>query len=88
MLSFVHIVVHMLVKECANMQDKVQGDHSACGEPPVDFKTKVPLWPGLARPGQNGTFVLKSMGSSSQAEWSPCTSFYSRAVWAVKTPPP
>ena len=24
----------------------VQGDHSACGEPPVDFKTKVPLWPG------------------------------------------
>ena len=26
----------------------VQGDHSACGEPPVDFKTKVPFWPGLA----------------------------------------
>ena len=25
---------------------KVQGDHSACGKPPVDFKTKVPLWPG------------------------------------------
>ena len=24
----------------------IQGDHSACGELPVDFKTKVPLWPG------------------------------------------
>ena len=26
----------------------IQGDHSACDEPPVDFKTKVPFWPGLA----------------------------------------
>ena len=23
----------------------IQGDHSAYDEPPVDFKTKVPLWP-------------------------------------------
>ena len=32
--------------------------------------------PGQARPGQarlNGTFVLKSSGGSSQAEWSPCS---------------
>ena len=27
---------------------EVQGDHSTCGEPPVDFKTQVPFWPGLA----------------------------------------
>ena len=30
----------------------VQGDHSACAKPPVDFKTKVPLWPGQARADQ------------------------------------
>ena len=30
----------------------LQGDHSACGEPPVDFKAKVPFWPGLAWPSQ------------------------------------
>ena len=30
----------------------VQGDLSACGESPVDFKTKVPFWPGQARPSQ------------------------------------
>ena len=30
------------------------------------------LWPGLAQSGQSGTFVLKSTGGSSQAEWSPC----------------
>ena len=41
-----------------------QGAHSACDEPPVDFKTKVPLL-------INRTFVLKSTGGSSQAEWSP-----------------
>ena len=28
------------------VQIDVQGDHSACAKPPVDFKTKVPLWPG------------------------------------------
>ena len=50
--------------------DLLQGDHSACGDPPVDFKTKVPFWPGLAWP--SGTFVLKSTGGSPQAEWSPC----------------
>ena len=26
----------------------VQGDHSACDKPPVDCKTKVLFWPGLA----------------------------------------
>ena len=40
----------------------VQGDTSRCAKPPVDFKTKVPLWPGLPWPGQSGTFVLKSTG--------------------------
>ena len=49
----------------------VQGDHSACAKPPVDFKTKVPLRPGQARPGQIRTFV--STGDFAPAEWSPCT---------------
>ena len=25
----------------------IQGDTSGCAKPPVDFKTKVPFWPGL-----------------------------------------
>ena len=29
----------------------VQGDNSTCSKPLVDFITKVPLWPGLGRPG-------------------------------------
>ena len=29
--------------------ERLQGDTSGCDEPPVDFKTKVPFWPGLAR---------------------------------------
>ena len=53
-------------------QTFIQGDHSPCAKPPVVFKTKVPLWPGQARPGQSGTFVLKSTGSFALAEWSPC----------------
>ena len=32
-------------------------------------------WPFLAWPGQNGTFVLKSMGGFEQVEWSPSTYF-------------
>ena len=52
--------------------DNLQGDHSACAKPPIDFNTKVPLWLGLAWPGQSGTFVLKSTGGFAQAEWSPC----------------
>ena len=35
-----------------------QGDHSTCAKPPVDFKTKVPLWPGQARAGQAKTELL------------------------------
>ena len=31
---------------------QVQGDPSYCAKPPVDFKTKIPLWPGLPWPGQ------------------------------------
>ena len=30
----------------------VQGYHSACDEPTIDFITKVPVWPGLAWPNQ------------------------------------
>ena len=30
----------------------LQGDNSACAKPPVDFKTKVPLWSDLLWPGQ------------------------------------
>ena len=30
----------------------VQDDTSRRPKPPVDFKTKVPLWPGQAKPGQ------------------------------------
>ena len=29
-----------------------QGDTSRCSKPPVDFKSWVPFWPGLALPGQ------------------------------------
>ena len=50
----------------------VQGDHSSCGEPPVDFKTKVPFWPGLAWPSQAKAELLLSTGGLPQAEWSPC----------------
>ena len=27
----------------------LQGDHSPCAKPPVDFKTKILLWPGQAK---------------------------------------
>ena len=37
---------------CVNEEKIQQGDHSACAKPPVDFKTKVPLWPGQARAAQ------------------------------------
>ena len=37
---------------CKPYPECVQGDHSACAKPPVYFNTKVPLWPGLAWPGQ------------------------------------
>ena len=50
----------------------IQGDTSGCAKPPIDFKTKVQLWPGQARIGQSGTFDLKSSGGFAQAEWSPC----------------
>ena len=36
----------------------IQGDTSGCGEHPVDFKTKVPFWPGLSWPGQSKTELL------------------------------
>ena len=33
----------------------VQGDHSTCSKPPVDFKIEVPFWPGQGRTGQAKT---------------------------------
>ena len=51
----------------------IQGDTSRCAKPPVDFETKVPLWPGKARPGQNRTSVLESTGGFAQRDLSPCT---------------
>ena len=29
-----------------SFQGAIQGDHSTCSKPTVDFKTKVPFWPG------------------------------------------
>ena len=73
--SLVNLTVYQLFRHFGYLQTAsqypgsiVQGDHSACDEPPVDFKTKVPLWPG-----QNGTFVLKSTGGFAQCKVSPCT---------------
>ena len=36
----------------------IQGDTSDCAKPPVDFKTKVLFWPGLACFGQNKAELL------------------------------
>ena len=41
----------------------LQGD-----DPPIDFKTKVPLCPGQARPDHNGTFALKSTRGFAQPD--------------------
>ena len=35
-------------------------------------KSSVLAWPGQGRPGQSGTFVLKSTGGFKQVELSPC----------------
>ena len=51
---------------------QLQGDSSRYSKPPVDFKTNVPFWPGLAWPGHSGTFVLKSTGGFKQRDVSPC----------------
>ena len=48
------------------------GDNSTCSKPPVNFKTKVPFWPGLAWPGQaKAERVLKSTGGFERVELSP-----------------
>ena len=36
----------MCIRKFPYSVDYVQGDTSGCGEPPVDFKTKVLFWPG------------------------------------------
>ena len=51
-LAFLLHLVPAPLARCSNDVGALQGDHSACAKPPVDFKTKVPLWPGLPRPGQ------------------------------------
>ena len=47
---------------------ELQVDNYACSKPPVDFKTKVPFWPGQGQDmsGQSGTFGLKSTGGFEQ----------------------
>ena len=56
-------------------RDEIQGDRAACAKPPVEFKTKVLLWPSQARTGQAKT---KSTGGFAQAALSPCTVPYKR----------
>ena len=55
----------------------LQGDtsDSGCAKPPVDFKGKVPFWPGLTWPGQSRTVVLKLMGGFAEPDVSPYTVF-------------
>ena len=55
MSCFAQIPIHKILLKVARSRKKrakLQGDHSACGEPPVDFRTKFLVWPGQARPGQ------------------------------------
>ena len=48
-----------VAKNCENCRAfNVQGDHSLCAKLPVDFKAKVPLWPGQGRAGQAKTELL------------------------------
>ena len=63
---------------------KIQGDTAGSSKPPVDIKTKVPLWPGQARPGQNVTFVLKSAGGLELPAVSPCM-LYSDYILGVSS---
>ena len=42
----------------ARRAKSIQGNHSGCGEPPIDFKTEVPLWPGLPWSSQDEVELL------------------------------
>ena len=56
------LLVALLISEIGQLaMFCLQGDHSPCGEPPVDFKTKVQFWPGLARPKRNICFVVNEL---------------------------
>ena len=78
----------------------IQGDPSRFAKPPVDFKTKVPLWTDQARPsrawsGQSGTYVLKSTGGFAQAALSPCKDVILKRIFhaffpscGTSSPPP
>ena len=59
---------------------RVQGDHSACDEPlrRLQNKSSSLACLGQARPGQKGSFVLKSTGGFAQRDVSPCTT---ERVW-------
>ena len=48
-ISCLELSLHIAPSE---RRSPLQGDHSACSKPPVDFRTKVPLWSGLAWPSQ------------------------------------
>ena len=50
--------VQIGIKGRCHVDTYVQGDTSGCDEPPTDFKTKVPFWPGLSRPSQAKTGLL------------------------------
>ena len=47
----------------------LQGDHSTCSKPPVEFKTEVPFWPGQARTGQAEAELLFSSQREVLNKW-------------------
>ena len=49
-----------------------QGDTAGSSKPPVDFKTKVPLWPDQARPKRNFCFEVHGRFGTT-----PCVTLYS-----------
>ena len=57
----------------------VQGDTARCPKPPVDLKTKVPLWPG-----QNGTLIFKSTGGLDNMMCHPVVGVSTALSWAMR----
>ena len=64
-----------IIKRCVSVKGAYTGWHIRWSQTPRwhQNKSSVSAWPGQDRPGQNGTFVLKSTEGSSQADVSPCT---------------
>ena len=61
---------------------KFTGYTAVSSKPPFDFKTKISLWPGQARPGQakKEHLFLKSTGGLELPAVSPCRALNKRAV--------